>query len=188
MSEAPFRKLLPRREGHDEELVDHYWGTINYIFGLMKSSELKAGLILSFYGILLNLLLAHQDFFSERASGQLFAYVLIGAFFGSIAISIYFSVRCFMPQIEEQYEPNVFFFQDVITKFSSIEDFSKSFYRISQDEELLFDQLGQQVFILSKITAYKFKAVNRALRFLGLSLIFLLIYSAFVVYMMSVTS
>ena len=40
--------------GHREELVDHYWGSINYVFSLIKASEIKAGLILSFYGILLN--------------------------------------------------------------------------------------------------------------------------------------
>ena len=36
---------------HTNDLVDHYWGAINYIFGLIKASEIKAGLILSFYGL-----------------------------------------------------------------------------------------------------------------------------------------
>ncbi len=41
-------------KGHAEELVDHYWGSINYVLGLIRASEVKAGLILTFYGILLN--------------------------------------------------------------------------------------------------------------------------------------
>jgi hypothetical protein len=41
---------------HTDDLVDHYWGTIEYLTSLVKASELKAGILLSFYGILFNLI------------------------------------------------------------------------------------------------------------------------------------
>ena len=80
-----------------------------------------------------------------------------------------------MPRIEGKYDKNVFFFGDVITKFGSIKEFSKTFYKISLDQKELFDQLGQQIFIISKIAALKFKYVNLALRYLAFGLLILLI-------------
>ena len=30
-----------KKPSHTEELVDHYWGSINYVFVLIKASEIK---------------------------------------------------------------------------------------------------------------------------------------------------
>ncbi|MFS4417102.1 Pycsar system effector family protein [Maribacter sp. 2307ULW6-5] len=180
-------KLIAQLEskGHAEELVDHYWGSINYVLGLIRASEVKAGLILSFFGILLNFILPQIESLLLIGSGHLLLYVLLGIWFICIVTSIYFSVRCFMPRIEGKYDKNIFFFGDVISKFGNIKEFSKTFYNISLKEEELFDQLGQQIFIISKIAAKKFKYVNLSLRFLALGLLTLLIiviyYTALVV-------
>lgn len=159
---------------HTDDLIDHYWGSINYVSSLIKSSEIKAGLILSFYGILLNFIYQHIGIMLEQLSNNIILYILLGLWFICTVISIYFSIRCFMPQIEVRYEKNIFFFGDVVTKFGGIKDFSKTFFNISIDEKQLFDQLGQQIFIISKIAALKFRNVKRALRFLALGLVILL--------------
>ena len=179
-------KLIKQLEskGHAEELVDHYWGSINYILGLIRASEVKAGLILSFYGILLNFIFPQIQTLLLAESTQIVMYVLLGAWFLCMTTSIYFSIRCFMPRIEGNYDKNVFFFGDVISKYGTIKEFSKTFYDLSLKEEELFDQLGQQIFIISKITALKFKYVNLSLRYLALGLITLLIvviYYTFIV-------
>jgi len=161
-------------KGHAEELVDHYWGSINYVLGLIRASEVKAGLILSFYGILLNFIFPQLETVLMEGSAHVLLYVLLGAWFVCIVISIYYSIRCFMPRIEGKYDKNVFFFGDVISKFGTIKEFSRLFYTISLNEVELFDQLGQQIFVLSKITALKFKYVNLSLRFLALGLVMLL--------------
>ena len=80
-----------------------------------------------------------------------------------------------MPRIEAKYEKNIFFFGDVISKFGNVKEFSKTFHEISSDEDQLFDQLGQQIYIISKIAAYKFSCVNKALRFLAIGLLLLLV-------------
>ncbi len=157
--------------GHTEELVDHYWGSINYVLGLIRASEVKAGLILSFYGILFNFVVGQIETVLATGSSQIFLYVLLGFWILCTVISIYYSIRCFMPHIEGKYEKNVFFFGDVISKFGTIKEFSKTFYKISLNEEELFDQLGQQIFVISKIAQLKFKYVNRSLRFLGMGLL-----------------
>ena len=161
---------------HTDDLVDHYWGSINYLQGLIKSSELKAGLILSFYGILLNFMYQNMD---EVSTGDVIVYVILGLWFASTMISIYFSIRSFIPRIEAKYDKNIFFFGDVITKFGSIKEFSKTFHEISVDEDRLFDQLGQQIFIISKIAAKKFRNVNMSLRFLAIGLVLLLLMVAY---------
>ena len=171
-------------KGHAEELVDHYWGSINYVLGLIRASEIKAGLLLSFYGILLNFIFQKVDVLIAHESREILLYGLLMLWFLATVISIYYSIRCFMPQIEGKFDKNVFFFGDVISKFGSIHDFSKTFYRLSLKEEELFDQLGQQIFIISKIADRKFRCVNKSLRFLALGLLLflmVLVYYAFVV-------
>lgn len=159
---------------HTEELVDHYWGSMSHVNSLIKASEIKAGLILSFYGILLNFTYQSSQALLNDFNHDAILYVLVGLWFVVTAISIYFCIRCFIPKIEGNYDDNVFFFGDVIKKFGDIKQFSKMFYEISLDEKRLFHQLGEQIFIISKIAAWKFRNVKRAILFLaiGLGLLF----------------
>jgi len=175
MEEQKLKKSNNKKNKHTDDLVDHYWGSIDYVSGLIKASEIKAGLILSFYGILLNFSYNYLETVLAEAKNQPFLYILLAAWFLCTATSIYFSVRCFMPRIEAKYEKNIFFFGDVISKFGNVKEFSKTFHEISSDEDQLFDQLGQQIYIISKIAAYKFSCVNKALRFLAIGLLLLLV-------------
>jgi hypothetical protein len=182
---SDIKKLLLTQEsrGHAEELVDHYWGSINYVFALIRASEIKAGLILSFYGILFNFTYTHVEEVILMASNYFFLYVLLGLWFVSTVGSIYYSIRCFMPKIEDKYEKNMFFFGDVITKYGNIKEFAKTFHQISLIEDELFDQLGQQIYINSKIAAQKFKYVNTSIRLLatGLGLLFIIALSTIII-------
>jgi hypothetical protein len=169
-----YEPVQKRQSAHTEELVDHYWGSINYVFSLIKASEIKAGLILSFYGILLNLIYQNIAllFFDKSNIGLL---IIVGLWIICTVISVYYSIRCFIPKIEGTYDKNMFFFGDIISKFGTIKEFSRTFYTTSLKEEELFDQLGQQIFIISKIAAFKFKCVNLAIRFLAIGLFVLFI-------------
>jgi len=174
-SEKP-KSPLPQNKysgGHTEELVDHYWGSMSYVNGLIKASEIKAGLILSFYGILLNFMYQSSNSFEADFQYNIVFYIIIGLWFLMTALSIYYCIRCFIPKIEGDYDDNVFFFGDVISKFGNIKEFARTFYKISLDEEQLFQQLGEQIFIISKIAAWKFKNVKRAILFLAIGLVLL---------------
>ncbi len=170
MEEQEKQPLPPIKNKHTDDLVDHYWGSINYVAGLIKASELKAGLILSFYGILLNFIYQGVTMAVENVPNEMILYILLGLWLCSTVASIYFAIRCFIPRIEAKYDKNIFFFRDVISKFGTINEFSKTFHQISKDEDQLFDHLGQQVFIISKIATIKFKNVQRSLKFLALGL------------------
>jgi len=168
-----------KSKGHAEELVDHYWGTINYVSGLIKASELKAGLILSFYGIILNFIYQSAAPVMHSVSNAILFYILIGLWFIATVVSIFYSVRCFIPKLEGNYSDNVFYFGDVITKFGTIKEFSKKFYDVSINEKEVFEQLGEQIYINSKISAWKFRNVQRSIRFLAISLILLLLTAVY---------
>lgn len=159
---------------HTDDLVDHYWGSINYVTSLIKASELKAGLILSFYGILFNFIYQGASRLQSEVPNEIFLFILLGLWFCCTVTSIYFSIRCFIPRFEAKFDKNIFFFRDIITKFGDVREFSKTFYKISIDEDQLFDQMGQQIYIVSKIAALKFRNVNLSLRFLAVGLVLLL--------------
>jgi hypothetical protein len=126
------------RDAHLEDLIDYYWGSLNHISSLIKASEIKAGLILSFYGILLNFIYQSATSWLNHSLSSTFWYLLLGLWAATTILSIFFCVRCFMPRIEESYDDNIFFFGDITTKFGTIKEFTQTFYRISIDEELLF--------------------------------------------------
>ena len=147
--------------------------------GIIRASEVKAGLILSFYGILFTFILGQFETILAEESTQIILYVLLVLWFLCTVTSIFFSIRCFMPRIEGKYDKNVFFFGDVISKFGTIKEFSQTFYKISLNEKELFDQLGQQIFVISKIASQKFKYVNRSLQFLAFGLLILLAVLAY---------
>jgi len=84
-------------------------------------------------------------------------------------------IGCFIPKIEGKFDKNILFFEDVITKFGSIKEFANTFFEISKDEEQLFKQMGEQIFIISKIAAWKFKNVRMAIRFLAVGMFLLLV-------------
>jgi hypothetical protein len=167
------------RASHAEDLIDHYWGSINYVSGLIKASELKAGLILSFYGILLNFIYQSIGTLLVNADSDTILYVLFGSWVACTAASVFFCVRCFIPKIEGKFTPNVFFFGDVISKFGDEKQFSKTFHEVSLNEDELFAQLGEQIYIISKIAAWKFKNVRRAIRFLAIGLLLLFITAGY---------
>jgi len=172
MKEQKKGKVAPRfKNKHTDDLIDHYWGSINYISNLIKASEIKAGLILTFYGILLNFVYTHFGKVIENIGDQIGFYIFSGLWLCCTLVSVYYSIRCFMPRIEDKYDKSVFFFGDVVSSFGNIREFSKKFYEISLDEDQLFSQLGQQIYINSKIAAGKFKNINKSLQFLVMALI-----------------
>jgi len=174
-------KIIPHNKNkHTDDLIDHYWGSINYISSLIKASEIKAGLILSFYGILLNFVYQSAEHVVTLAQNHLVVAIFCGLWLCLTVASIYYSIRCFIPRIEAKYDPNIFFFQDVISKYGGIKDFAKTFFEISCDEEKVFEQLGQQIFILSKIASDKFMNVNLSLRLLAVGLLLCVVVSALV--------
>ena len=148
---------------------------MKYFVGLIRSSEVKAGLILSFYGILFNFVYKNIEDVKNNSGDYWWFYVLAVIWVGLTVTSMFYSVRTFVPRIMKQYDPNVFFFGDIISKFGDIKGYSKTLLHTNIDKEKLYDQLGQQIYINAKITAAKFGNVNRSIKYLIYSLVVMLI-------------
>lgn len=170
-------KIRPKTNltNHTEDLIDHYWYTINYLSALIKSSELKAGLILSFYGIVLNFIYQGAQSLDNSVKEDILLLSVVVIWALITGLSIFFCIRCFIPKIEGNFDKNMFFFKDIISHFGTIKEFSRSFFKMSVNEDELFIQLGEQVFIVSKIADWKFKNVQRAINLLVISLVVLAI-------------
>ncbi len=161
--------------------VDNYWYLINYLRDLIKASEIKAGLVLSFYGLLFNFFFQFSDHLFTTAPNDIVIYGFMALWFVFSVISIYYSFRCFMPQIEDKFDNTVFFFGDILKGYGGIKEYVKELKKVSFEGNLLFDQLGEQVFVNAKITAAKFRNVNLSIKYLsyniGLLFLFILYYA-----------
>ena len=166
---------------HTDDLIDHYWGTINYVSNLIKASEIKAGFILSFYGILLNFMYQNAQIIDTTQANKIIFYALLFLWFCCTVSSIYFSVKCFIPRIEAKYDKNILFFNDIVSKYGTIDEFSKTFFEVSLDEDHIFKHLGHQIYINAKIATMKFKDVNQSIRLLAISIFILLTLGAYYV-------
>lgn len=163
------KKLSP------EDKIIVYWQGISYINGLNRSSEIKAGLIISFYGLLIGVVFKMATGMESNLYLNVLLLVTFMVFIFFVSRSIYFSFRCFMPQIETKFDPNMFFFHDVVTKYGSINEYSRKMMDLMDNEEQLYDQLGEQIFVNSLIASKKFTDVNRSVKNLVYSFIPLLL-------------
>lgn len=163
------------------DIIDNYWYLINYLRDLIKASEIKAGLVLSFYGLLINVFFQFSDHLIEVAASDPVIYFFLAMWFMFSVTSIFYSFRCFMPQIESKFDNSVFFFGDIINSYGTIKEYVKVLEEVSVKRKPLLEQLGEQVYINAKITAAKFRNVNLSIRFLsfniGLLFVFILYYA-----------
>ncbi|EAR17145.1 Pycsar system effector family protein [Robiginitalea biformata] len=158
-------RLLP------EDKLEVYWATIGYINGLNRTSEVKAGLIISFYGLLLGVVLEVATSVETGFNASAILIAILAGFTFFVCRSIFYSFRCFLPQIETKFDKNMFFFHDIITHYGDITSFSDRFADLLNDEKNLYGQLGAQIYVNSLIATKKFSDVNKSVRNLVYSFI-----------------
>ncbi len=154
---------------------NNYWEQLERLEKLIRASELKAGIIFSFHGLVLGVFFDRLEelkpLFQEGA-----LFIVLASFWMITAmISIFFCFKCFKPQISKKYEKNVLFFRDAVYAFGSIEKYSKKVIEIFGKDEEFYTQLSQQIYIESKIIDQKFKNVENAIKYFALSFIFIVI-------------
>lgn len=175
MSSKKKETTFTKEELKEGDLNFHYWKSLGNLIALIKSSELKAGLILSFFGIIFSFVYQNVERVKVSLAEFNILYALLLFWLISTLISIYHSVNTFIPRIEKKYDANLFFFEDIITKFGDVHEFSNTLLKETMDKSKIYEQLGQQIFINAKITSVKFKNVNLSIRYMVISLLFLLL-------------
>ena len=149
----------------------NYWEQFERLERLIKASELKAGLIFSFHSLVLGLFFDRMNTFRELFENSIAFSILVGIWLSLTLVSLFFSVKCFIPRIERSYDKNVFFFGDIVHRFGDVKAFSKAFMEVCEDEQKLYEQLSEQIHVESKIIDYKFRFVQYSMNFLAVSLV-----------------
>lgn len=147
-----------------EEKIIVYWETIKHITDLNRTAELKAGLIMSFYGLVLGVIFEMATSIETNFKFNALLILVIASYFFFVARSLFYAFKCFMPQIETKFDNNMFFFFDIITHFGDIRAFSKKFHGLLEDDRALYDQMGQQIYVHSLIASRKLANVNKSVR------------------------
>lgn len=153
----------------------NYWMQIERLDRLIRASELKAGLIISFHSLLVGVFFDRLDSLQQIFQDSISFIVLVCLWLLFVGISIYYAINCFIPRMELKYDNNVFFFSDAVRKYGDIHQFSKTYCKICNNEKLLYDQLSQQVYIGSKIIDHKFKSVQKSVKYLAYSFIYVVL-------------
>ncbi len=158
-----------------DEKINVYWQGILYINGLNRSSEIKAGLIISFYGLLLGVVFEVATGVESSMNLNMILTATLIVFIFFVSRSIFFSFKCFLPQIETKFKPNSFFFHDVVTKYGTMDEYAKHLMQLLDDENQLYEQLGEQIYVNSLIASKKFADVNKSVKNLVYSFVPLLL-------------
>jgi uncharacterized protein YacL len=147
----------------------NYWEQLERLEKLIRASELKAGVIFSFHGLVLGIIVDRLEQLETVLNGRPIFIVLAVIWMILVFISIFFSFKCFNPQMEMKYDRNVFFFRNAAEAYGGIEEYTKSLLEVCGDSNLLVKQLAHQIHAESKIIDIKFKNVQKAIRFFGFS-------------------
>jgi hypothetical protein len=158
----------------DEDPVN-YWEQIEQLDRLIRAAELKAGLIFSFHSLFIGIVLDKVDLVASFMEESLIYKGGIMFWFILVMVSLYFALKCFRPQMEMNFDKNAFFFMDANRAYGDIKAFRKSFREINQDPDELYGQLAEQIYINSKIIDYKFSTVQKSIKFLFASFVWLII-------------
>ena len=158
---------------------NNYWEQLERLEKLIRASELKAGIIFSFHSLIIGLFVDKLDKFRPVFESNKAFIVLIFLWMISVLISIYYTFKCFKPQMELKYDKNVFFFKDAVYSFGNAKKYTKKLMEVCGSEKEICEQLGEQIHVESKIIDQKFLCVNKAIKFFGLSIIFVLLTLAF---------
>lgn len=154
---------------------ENYWEQMERLERLIRASELKAGIIFSFHSLVLGVFFDRMEHLSETFHNSRIFIILVIMWLLMVFVSVFYALQCFVPKMELKFDKNVFFFKDAVTAFGNVHEFSKKFMDTVADREKLFDQLGQQIFIESKIVETKFRSVKKAMKFMGISFIFVVL-------------
>ena len=157
----------------------NYWEQIEQLDRLIRAAELKAGLIFSFHSLFIGIVIDKAAELVDFMGESIFYKSAILVWFLLVVVSLYFALKCFRPKMEMSYDKNAFFFMDANRAFGDIKGFRKAFRTINQDPDELYGQLAEQIYIQSKIIDYKFSTVQRSIKFLFGSFIWLLVLVTF---------
>lgn len=156
--------------------TNNYWEQLERLEKLIRAAELKAGIIFSFHSLILGIFVDRMNYLQSFFEENITFVIVAGLWMLAVLISIYHCFKCFRPRIETKFKKNVFFFRDAIREFGDYETYSKKLFDVCTSEEEMLFQLGQQVYIESKIIDEKFVSIQKSLKYFAISFAFFMAF------------
>ncbi|MEN8125725.1 MAG: Pycsar system effector family protein [Bacteroidota bacterium] len=154
---------------------NNYWMQLERLERLIRASELKSGIIFSFHSVILGFFFDRMDYLQQIFQNNIFFIILVSLWLIFVFISLFFSIKCFIPKMELKYDKNVFFFRDAVYRFGNVEEYRKKIIDVCNNQDELFKHLSEQIHVESKIIEFKFKYVKRSIIFFAISFIFVVL-------------
>ncbi len=156
-----------------------YWKQLIRLEKLRRSSEVKTTVVFSFHSLILGLCADRMDYFKALLSDNILMLIFGILWISATLISIFYCFKVFKPIIiNANYDPNIFFFGDVASKFKDVDEYVKTAIDITGTDDKLFPQLAQQLHVESMIVAAKFKNVKKCIFYFMLSILFVILVIA----------
>lgn len=156
-----------------EEKIDANYKNLERVNNWISNSDTKAGMILTFNGILCTYLITKTPLVKEiilRRGFDLpsfFLYLTFCAYALLLGVSLYHAFRVISPDIKERIS-SLFYFGTIAGM--ELKDFKKRMKELSQED--IEEELINQTYVNAKITITKFTNLKSSIRYLFLSLAF----------------
>ncbi len=153
---------------------NNYWEQLERLEKLFRASEIKAGVLFSFHSLIIGIIVERIHIYKPILNDSNLLITLGLIWILIVFISLYYCFKSFRPKIEARFKKNLFFFRDAANKFGNMDEYVDKLIQICGSEEQLYQQLGEQIFVESKIIDSKFKSVQNSIIYFGLSFVLLI--------------
>lgn len=158
------------------EKYEQYWHILKNNQEMIRFSEVKAGLVISIFGLLFSVLLSSTTWIKEQlADGPWYLLMLVIVFILITLVSMYYAFLCFRPRFENKNPTSVVYFGDIVSDFPKYMDYHTYVEKTVVDDHEMSIQLAEQIHTNSTIAFRKFRVVSKSIKLLLID-VFVLIF------------
>jgi hypothetical protein len=162
------------------EKYEQYWAILRNNQEMIRFSEVKAGLVISIFGVLFSLMLNSVAWIKDAIENwTAFQIGILGLFILITIVSLIYAFRCFMPRFENKNPTSVIYFGDIVSDFGEYKAYHEYLEKAVVDDAQMSLQLAEQIHTNSSIALKKMQAVNMAMRYMMLAVFLLIILVGF---------
>lgn len=159
------------------EKYEQYWQILKNNQEMIRFSEVKAGLVISVYGILFSVMLNDSTWIRDQiADWPWLLFVLAGVLLAVILVSMFYAFKCFRPRFENKNPTSVIYFGDIVSDFKEYKSYHAFLEKIVIDDFEMSVQLAEQIHTNSSIATRKFQAVSKSVKLMLIAIYVLILF------------
>lgn len=155
---------------NDYEKMEQHWHILHLNHQMIRYSEVKAGMVITLFSILVTLSFKGENLMEEEISNSVILQILLSAAAITVSISFYYAVRAFYPRFFDKNPKSVIYYGDVATEFKNYKEYQKELLGCANNIQAMSTQVAEQIHTLSNIAKVKFRNVSQSVKFFVISL------------------